>query len=111
MTVEYVIWMVAMTIMLMVSTDTSMLLYKHAQLYDVSRDAARAVATGSLTTAETPALLARFSSPSDYALNVADDGTYVTATVTIEFADVLIFGNAFLTGRTLEGRVIMAKEA
>ncbi|WGH78423.1 TadE/TadG family type IV pilus assembly protein [Jannaschia ovalis] len=110
MSVEYSIWMIAMTLMLMVSADTSVLLYKHAQLYDVSRDVARAVATGSLTEAETPALLGRFTSPGDYTLDVVNDGTYVTATVSVEFSDVLIFGRAFLTGRTMEGRVVMASE-
>lgn len=110
LSVEYAIWMVAMTLMLMISADASMLLYKHAQLYDVSRDMARAVATGSLTSSEAQALLNRFSNPADYTSEITTDGTYVTAIVRIEFGDVLIFGGSFITKRQLEGKVVMASE-
>lgn len=108
--VEYTIWMVAMTLMLMLSADASMLLYKHAQLYDVSRDMARSVATGSLSEAEAAQLLNRFREPGDYRHTVSSDGTYITATVVIDFEDVLIFGGQFLGDRELESRVVMASE-
>ncbi|MGB3406929.1 MAG: hypothetical protein WBA67_05490 [Jannaschia sp.] len=108
--VEYSIWMVAMTLMLMMSADASMLLYKHAQLYDVSRDMARSVATGTLTQEEAAALLNRFRDPENYRHTVTTDGTFITTTVTVDFGDVLIFGGTFLTGRQLEGRVVMASE-
>ena len=108
--VEYTLWMVAMTLMLMLSADASMLLYKHAQLYDVSRDMARSVATGSLTETEAQQLLNRFRDASDYRGSVTTDGTYVTATVSVDFSDVLIFGGQFLGDRVLEGRVVMASE-
>lgn len=111
--VEYALWLVVMIFILMMAADASMLLAKHAELFDIARDIARQYALGQITTAAEvdTVLQLRFPDSSAYTATATTESGFAVVSIKIGFSDVLVFGDAFLPERVLEGRVVMAMES
>lgn len=109
--VEYSLWLVVMVVILMLAADASLLLSKHSELYDVSRDIARQLALGVITEADVQTVLRlRWPDTSAYVADISTVDDFVIVAIRISFADVLIFGDSFTASQVLEGRTVMAME-
>jgi Flp pilus assembly protein TadG len=106
-TVEYVLWFPIMMLVMGLVTDATVLMNQQTLLFDAARDAARQVALGQKTDTEAKnAVIARLGSNKRFGAIVTSSNGYVTATVSVPFNDVLIFGGRF-TGGSLAGKVTM----
>lgn len=109
--VEYSLWLVVMVVILMLAADASLLLSKHSELYDVSRDIARQLALGVITEADVQTVMQlRWPDTSAYVADVSTVDDFVVVAIRISFSDVLIFGDSFTASQVLEGRTVMAME-
>lgn len=110
--VEFAMWTVLMVLILALAADSSMLLAKHSELFDVARDVARQISLGIIEEHEVDTILAlRWPNTSIYTAVIDEVNGFVVVSIRVPFADVMVFGEHFVGDSVLEGRVVMAKEA
>lgn len=109
--VEYVMWLPALLVILALGVDTSFLLIKQAQIYDVNREITRQLAIGNLLPEDLDATIAAvWPQSTSYVAEITEDPTFAIVWISVPFSEVMVFGNLLPDTQRLYSRVVMAKE-
>lgn len=109
-TIEFVIWLPVFFFILLMTTDLSMLLMRHANIWDVARDVARRIAVYGMTDEEAEALVSeRLGGSATVDLDDAEEDE-VTVQIQMPIADAAPFGIFGAMSDTIGARITMLKE-
>lgn len=109
--VEYVLWLPALTAILGLGLDTTILLIKQAQLYDMNHQVSRLLVTGDLVAADLDSTLQNlWPSSGTYTAEITDDPDYLVLSISVPFREVMMIGRLLPAEQKLSSRVVMAKE-
>jgi Flp pilus assembly protein TadG len=113
-TIEFVLWVPVFVILLVATTDATILYLTHTEMWNVSRDIARRVAVGDMTSAQAVDVAQQelFLYGRHYTVGVSPDNQIdVVVEIKTNARDASVFG--FFTaviGRELTARVVMRRE-
>ena len=113
-TIEFVLWVPVFVILLVATTDASILYLHHTEMWNVSRDVARRVAVGDLTEADAVNVVQNemFLYSSAYTVATSDPTALnVQIMIQTSIADASVFGFFEpVLGRYLTANVVMRRE-
>jgi Flp pilus assembly protein TadG len=113
-TIEFVLWVPVFVILLVATTDASILYLHHTEMWNVSRDVARRVSVGDMTEAQAADKVQSemFLSTNAYTVetsNPAELDVWIKITTSVRDASVFGFFEPVL-GRSLVAEVTMRRE-
>lgn len=111
-TIEFVLWVPVFVVLLVATTDATILYLSHTEMWNVSRDIARRIAVGDITEAEavTEAQKELFLYSRSYQVATAV-GIDVVVEIQTNVGDASVFGFFKpVLGRELSARVVMRRE-
>lgn len=111
-TIEFVLWVPVFVILLIATTDATILYLSHTEMWNVSRDIARRLSVGDITQAEAveEAKKELFLYSRAYTVGTSV-GIDVVVEITTNVGDASIFGFFKpVLGRDLSARVVMRRE-
>lgn len=111
-TIEFVLWVPVFVVLLIATTDATILYLSHTEMWNVSRDIARRLAVGDITEAqaveEAKKELFLYSRAYQVGTSV---GINVVVEITTNVGDASVFGFFKpVLGRELSARVVMRRE-
>jgi Flp pilus assembly protein TadG len=113
-TIEFVLWVPVFVVLLVATTDASILYLHHTEMWNVSRDVARRVAVGDMTEADAATTVQNEMFLSTNAYTVATSlptEIDVTIRITTSVRDASVFGFFKpVLGRFLTAEVTMRRE-
>lgn len=113
-TIEFVLWVPVFVVLLVATTDASILYLHHTEMWNVSRDVARRVAVGDMTEADAAATVQNemFLSTNAYTVVTSDPAALdVVIRITTSVRDASVFGFFKpVLGRFLTAEVTMRRE-
>lgn len=113
-TIEFVLWVPVFVILLVATTDATILYLHHTEMWNVSRDVARRVAVGDLTEADAATVVQNemFLYSSAYTVATSDPSELnVQIMIQTSIGDASVFGFFKpVLGRYLTASVIMRRE-
>lgn len=111
-TIEFVLWVPVFVVLLVATTDATILYLSHTEMWNVSRDIARRIAVGDITTDEAvnEAQKELFLYSRTYRV-AAESGIDVVVEIQTNVGDASVFGFFKpVLGRELSARVVMRRE-
>lgn len=113
-TIEFVLWVPVFVILLVATTDASILYLHHTEMWNVSRDVARRVSVGDMTEAQAATTVQNemFLSTNAYTVETSDPAELdVVIRITTSVRDASVFGFFKpVLGRFLTAEVTMRRE-
>jgi Flp pilus assembly protein TadG len=94
-TIEFVLWVPVFMILLVATTDASILYLHHTEMWNVSRDVARRVSVGDMTEADAATVVQNemFLSTNAYTVTTSDPADLdVVIQISTSIADASVFG-------------------
>jgi len=111
-TIEFVLWVPVFVVLLIATTDATILYLSHTEMWNVSRDIARRLAVGDITEAQAveEAKKELFLYSRGYTVGTSV-GIDVVVEITTNVGDASVFGFFKpVLGRDLSARVVMRRE-
>ena len=111
-TIEFVLWVPVFVVLLVATTDATILYLSHTEMWNVSRDIARRIAVGDITAGEAvnEAQKELFLYNRTYRV-AAESGIDVVVEIQTNVGDASVFGFFKpVLGRELSARVVMRRE-
>jgi Flp pilus assembly protein TadG len=113
-TIEFVLWVPVFMILLVATTDASILYLHHTEMWNVSRDVARRISVGDMTEADAATVVQNemFLSTNAYTVTTSDPADLdVVIQISTSIADASVFGFFKpVLGRHLAAEVTMRRE-
>jgi Flp pilus assembly protein TadG len=113
-TIEFVLWVPVFGVLLIATTDASILYLHHTEMWNVSRDVVRRVSVGDMTEAQAAVTVQNemFLSTNAYTVETSDPAqldVWIKITTSVRDASVFGFFEPVL-GRSLVAQVTMRRE-
>jgi Flp pilus assembly protein TadG len=111
-TIEFVLWVPVFVVLLIATTDATILYLSHTEMWNVSRDIARRIAVGDITADEAVTEAGKELFLYNRGYRVATDvGIDVVVEIQTNVGDASVFGFFKpVLGRELSARVVMRRE-
>ena len=113
-TIEFVMWVPVFVILLVATTDATILYLTHTEMWNVSRDIARRVAVGDISSADAVNVAQQelLLYGRTYSVGISPDNQLdVVVEITTNVGDASVFGFFEpVLGRDLSARVVMRRE-
>ncbi len=98
-TIEFLFWIPVMVVVIAMTVDAVMLMNHNQTMFNLARDASRAVAVGAMTPSEAEDSLSSWKSSTGSTVTVVDDGSgFVTTTIKTPFSSAGNMSGLFLKG-------------